>query len=187
VYATWLNSKAPVEGVFHFLLYDDCSDPVAGTPYGGGFGLIRNPTDSICFNESPQPDTPRPAYLAFQLVNRYLRGVATRWRARPGWDADHAGQEWIVFYNPATQERIVALWARGYAAETAAIPATSSSAQLIGLDGEARLTPANGVYSVALPAATNRATYTGNSSAPIGGRPYFLVELDPSGTGGSKP
>jgi len=190
VYATWMNYVIPVDVVIHFLLYDDCSDPVPGTEYGGGFGLMRNPTDAPCFNNSPNPDTPRPSYAAFQSVTQYLRDAVPKWRARPGWiqnDPDHQGQEWISFYRPSTQERVLAMWARGYITETAVITATSTSAQLVWHSGVQTIVPTNGVYTVTLPAATNINTPTNDGSAPIGGRSYFLIEPDPSGRGGPRP
>ncbi len=82
----------------------------------------------------------------------------------------------------------MALWARGYVTQTAILTATSTSAQLVWPNGAAQvITPANGVYRVTLPAATMVYTGTSDGSAFIGGRPYFLVEPDPSGTGGPRP
>jgi hypothetical protein len=189
-YATWINSVITVEAVLHFQFYDDCGDML--TPdLGGGFGLMRNPSDAACFRNSPAPDTPRPSYAAFQTAASHLGGIVTKWRARPGWvqdDPAHQGQEWFSFYRPSTGERVVAIWARGYADETAVITATSVSARLVAPDGSSQtITPSDGAYRVTLPAATNVNTPTSDDSAPIGGRPYFLVELDPSGTGGPRP
>ena len=197
VYATWINSVMPVETIMHFQLYDDCSDPIyvpeLGVTYGGGLGLLRNPASEPCFQDSPSPDTPRPAYAALQSVTRNVADVTPRWRVRPGWvptDTVRQGQgyELFSFYRPARQERLLAMWARGYVTETAVFTATSASAQLIWPDGSSNvITPTNGVYAVTLPAATMIYTATSDGSALIGGRPYFLVEPDPSGKGGPKP
>jgi len=189
-YATWINSEITMEAVLHFQFYDDCGDVIA-PDLGGGFGLMRNPSDAACFRNSPNPNTPRPAYAAFQIAASHLRDVVTKWRSRPGWvqgDPAHQGQEWFSFYRPSTGERVLAMWARGYITETAAITATSASARLVAPDGSSQIvTPSGGVYHVTLPAATNVNTPTDDGSAPIGGRPYFLVELDRSGTGGPRP
>ena len=194
-YATWINSVIPVDTILHFQLYDDCSDPLEvpelGVIYGGGLGLARNASDAPCFRESPSPNTPRPAYASFQSVTRQLSDVTTRWRARPGWvptDTLRPGYELFSFYRPATQERLLAMWARGYTTETAVITATSASSQLIWPDGSSHIiTPTNSVYTVTLPAATLIYTATTDGSALIGGKPYFLVEPDPLGLGGPKP
>ncbi len=181
-YATWINSVAPVEVIFHFQMYDDCVDPIPGTTWGGGLGLVRNPSGWGCF-PSWLPDTPRPAYTAFQTAIIHLRDIVPKWRARPTPD-----QELFSFYRPATQERVMAMWARGYVTQTAVLTATSTSAQLVWPNGATQLiTPTNGVYSVTLPAATMVYTGTEDGSALIGGQPYFLVEADPSGTGGPRP
>lgn len=181
-YATWINSEIPVEAILHFQFYDDCGDRI-NDDLGGGFGLMRNPADAACFRKSPSPNTPRPSYAAFQTAARYLSDVTIKWRARP---TPH--QEIFSFYRPATQDRVVAMWARGYTAQTAVITATSTSAQLVGPDGSSQtLVPSDGAYRVTLPAATNINTPTSDGSAPIGGRPFFLVEPDPSGTGGPRP
>ena len=180
-YATWINSAITVEAVLHFQFYDDCGD-VINPDLGGGFGLMRNPSDAACFRNSPDPNTPRPSYAAFQTAASHLRDVVTRWRSRPS-----PNQELFSFYRPSTGERVLAMWARGYTAETAVITATSASARLVAPDGSSQIvTPSGGVYHVTLPAATNVNTPTNDGSAPIGGRPYFLVELDPSGTGGPR-
>lgn len=144
---------------------------------------MRNPSDAACFRNSPNPNTPRPSYAAFQTAASHLTGLVTRWRSRPS-----PNQELFSFYRPATQERVVAMWARGYVTETAVLTATSTSARLVAPDGSSQtLAPSEGAYRVTLPAATNVNTWTSDGSAPIGGRPYFLVESDPSGTGGPRP
>ncbi len=175
-YATWINKVMPVETVFHFQMYDDCNDPIPGTTWGGGLGLLRNPTTSPCFNNW-LPNTPRPAYAAFQSVTRNLTDVTPKWRKRPT-----PNQELFSFYRPSTQERVMVMWARSYVTETAVISATSTSAQLAWYNGLQTITPTGGVYTITLPAATNNAF--NDLSAPIGGRPYFLIESDPTGTGG---
>jgi hypothetical protein len=139
------------------------------------------------------PNTPRPAYYAFQATTNYLSGVVPKWRARPGWvptDTVRTGQgaEVFSFYRPSTQDRVVTMWARGYVTETVAFTATSASALLVWPNGGTQvITPTNSVYTLTLPAATMAYTGTVDGSALIGGRPYFLVEPDALGTGGPKP
>jgi hypothetical protein len=190
-YATWMNVVAPVEAIFHLQMYDDCADPIAGTTWGGGLGLVRNPTGWGCF-QAYLPDTPRPAYTAFQKTIANLRDAVPKWRVRPGrvpTDTVRAGQgaEVFSFYRSPAQERVLAMWARGYVTETVVLTATSASARLVWLNSTQIISPTNGVYTVTLPAATNHAQGTTDGSGPIGGRPYFLVEPDASGTGGLKP
>ena len=186
VYATWINSVIPVDTIFHFQLYDDCSDPIyvpeLGVTYGGGLGLMRNPSSAPCFKESPFPNTQRPAYAAFQTAVAQMSNVVTQWR-KPT-----SKQELFAFYRPSTQERVLAMWAKGYVTQTAVFTATSASAQLIGPAGISQVvTPTNGVYTVTLPAATMIYTATTDGNALIGGTPYLRVEPDPSGTGGPMP
>jgi hypothetical protein len=181
-YATWMNIVAPVEAIFHFQMYDDCADPLPGTTWGGGLGLVRNPDGWGCF-PSYLPNTPRPAYAAFQTAIANLREATPKWRARPT-----PGQELFSFYRPSTQERVMAMWARGYVTETAVLTATAVSALWVWPNGATQIiTPSNGVYTLTLPAATMAYTGTADGSALIGGRPYFLVEPDSSGTGGPRP
>lgn len=186
VYATWINSVIPVDTIMHFQLYDDCSDPIyvpeLGVTYGGGLGLMRNPANAPCFKESPSPNTPRPAYAAFQTAVAQMSYVVTKWR-KPT-----SRQELFAFYRPSTQERVMAMWAKGYVTQTAVFTATSVSAQLIGPTGISQvITPTNDVYAVTLPAATMIYTATTDGNALIGGTPYLVVEPDPTGTGGPKP
>jgi hypothetical protein len=184
-YATWRNLVTPIDGIFHFLMYDDCADPLTGPDgesWWGGLGLIRNPAGKGCFSNW-LPGQPRPAYDAFKTTIAQLRDAAPKWRV-----TSPTRQEVISFYRASSQERVVALWARSYLTQTAVLTATGTTAQLVGPTGTTvTIAPANGVYSITLPAATNYAATTPDGSAPIGGRPYFLVEPDPSGTGGPKP
>jgi len=106
----------------------------------------------------------------------------------PKWRKPTSRQELFAFYRPSTQERVMAMWAKGYVTQTAVFTATSSSAQLIGPLGLSQVvTPTGGVYTVTLPAATMIYTATTDGNALTGGTPYLLVEPDPSGTGGQKP
>lgn len=198
-YATFAGADA----IFHFQLYDGCGNQPYGTdfpPHDGGlceadgtlkdsdmlcagdaFGLFRNPTDAACFRQHPAPETPRPAFAAFQVLTTYLQEVEPLWRLRPGGPSPSEGsQEWIAFFRPATKERILGLWARYGEEQIATVPAVSARATLVSPDGQTKeLAPDNqGNYTLALPGATNQNAAWDRSIYPIGGRPYLLVETD---------
>jgi hypothetical protein len=87
--------------------------------------------------------------------------------------------EWIAFYRPETRSRVVGLWARFGAPQTAVVPAAGTHARLIWPDGSTQqLIPVNGAYTVQLPAATNQNMPWDPTLYPVGGRPAMLVELD---------
>lgn len=200
-YATFAGADA----VFHFQLYDGCGNQPAGTdfpPHNGGLcdengflegnpgipcagdanGLFRNPTDAVCFRQHPQPETPRPNFAAFRVLTNYLTDVVPLWRQRPGSDDPYNGpQEWIAFYRPATGERIVGMWSRVGAAQTAVVPAANSAGTgfLVAADGTTQtVTAQDGFYTIQLPAATNQNAPWDPESYAIGGRPYILIEPD---------
>lgn len=165
-FAVWLKAEA----MLYFQLYDDYGN---GCPGIDAYGVVRNTPSAGC---NPGDGTPRPAYHAFQVVGRYLSGLTPYWRRRPT-----VNQELIALQNPASGERVIAMWARDYFTETAVITATSTSAMLVYPDGVTQtIFPVEGVYSVTLPAATNRNTPTTDGKAPIGGAPRILIEHDPA-------
>jgi hypothetical protein len=184
---------AGADVIFHFQLYDDCGNCPAGSdfppndgsicdPYdtchtcaGDAFGLFRNPTDAGCYTQHPQPETPRPVYDAYNVLTDHLRGVQPYWRERPS----NGSQEWIAFYRPSTQERVIGLWSRDGGTYTARVPATSGSATLIDQAGNtSTIRPSNGVYSIVLQPATNQNLSHDPSIYAIGGPPWILVERD---------
>ncbi|WP_420644171.1 hypothetical protein [Candidatus Leptofilum sp.] len=195
-YATY----AGADNIFFFQLYDDCGNQPGGTnftpvascsgdptidPGGDAFGLFSNVADpgiSGCYWEHPNGGAPRPGFTAFQLLTTYFTDVEPLWRLRPGNDDPVNGpQEWIAFYQPATQSRILGLWARFGEAQTAVIPTTNAngSAQLIWPDGTMEVvTAVNGEFTVTLPAATNQNAIWDPALYPIGGRPAILIEQD---------
>jgi hypothetical protein len=94
-------------------------------------------------------------------------------------------QEWVAFYRPATEERIVGLWSLCGRAETAIIDATSPDgrATLVFPNGRTQpIAAVDGHYAIALPPATNRNPFpngqTPNPFYPIGGSPVILIEKD---------
>ncbi len=189
---------AGADVVFHFQLYDDCGncpagsdfppndgsicDPnnVCGTCAGDAFGLITNPRDAACFTQHPNPETARPVLNAYQVLTTHLRGLEPLWRMRPGGTDPYNGpQEWIAFYRPATRQRVLGLWARFGTDETALVPATGASAQLIDQAGNVTtLTPAGDSYSLTLDQATNQNLPYAPTTYAIGGPPLILVETD---------
>ena len=190
---------AGADVIFHFQLYDDCGNCPAGSDFlpnrwqhlyrgsrasscaGDAFGLYRNRTDAVCFTKHPQPDTPRPVFDAYQVLTEHLRGLEPLWRQRPGGSDPYNGpQEWIAFYRPATQERVIGLWSRDGGTYTVQVPATGSSATLIDrLGNTSTLTPVIWLLYVG---ARGRPP-TGISTMIVlfmrlGGRPGSSIERD---------
>jgi hypothetical protein len=194
-YAVWAGADA----VFYFQLYDGCGNQPAGTdpPYnpsgshcdasglynglpcaGDANGFFRNPTDAACFTHHPFPETARPKMSALQVLATYLKDVVPLDRQRPG--GIDGGQEWISYYRPATNERIMALWARFNTAQTAFVPAVNpgGTALLLAPDGASQaITASGGFYTIQLPGATNQNTpWDLTTGYPIGGRTFMLIE-----------
>lgn len=165
---------AGAERIFHFQLYDDCGNsPVGTNDVGDAYGLYRNPADAICFRSHPSPNSPRPAYKAYQLAATYLNGAIPLWRRNA--QGDH---EEIAYYRPDTRERVLFLWATRGTPVVAQVGAVGTQAIAVDQDGVAQsLAPANGVYTVLLPGATNR-NLPDHVTYMIGGRPLMLVERD---------
>lgn len=165
---------AGAERIFHFQLYDDCGNSPAGTnDVGDAYGLYRNPADAICFRSHSSPNSPRPSYKAYQLAAAYLNGAIPLWRRNL--QGDH---EEIAYYRPDTRERVLFLWATRGSPVVVQVGAVGTQAMALGQDGSAQpLTPANGAYTVMLPAATNR-NLPDHLTYMIGGRPLMLVERD---------
>ncbi|MAT97579.1 MAG: hypothetical protein CL608_10590 [Anaerolineaceae bacterium] len=195
-YATY----AGADNIFFFQLYDDCGNQPGGTnftpvtsctgdplldPGGDAFGLFRNVSNSAvsgCYWEHPNGGTPRPGFTAFQLLTTYFTDVEPLWQLRPGGsDPANGPEEWIAFYQPETQSRILALWARFGSAQTAVVPTTNANgtAQLIWPDGTLQtVTAVNGEFTITLPGATNQNAIWDPTLYPIGGRPAILIEQD---------
>jgi len=188
LYATF----AGADNLFFFQLYDDCGNVFLNPDYfppeqcaagppppnyaGDAFGLFTNLEGYLCYAHHPQPGTPRPGLAAFQVLTTYFQDVKPLWRLRPT-----GAQEWVAFYQPATQSRVVGLWALTAVTETAVITTTNSAQTglLIHPDGVTEtITAANGQFTLTLPGATNQNTPTDQPINPIGGRPYLLIEPD---------
>lgn len=195
-YATY----AGADNIFFFQLYDDCGNQPGGTnftpvssctgdpaidPGGDAFGLFSNVADSGvsgCYWEHPNGGTARPGFAALQLLTTHFTDVEPLWRLRPGSnDPVNGPQEWIAFYQPTTQSRVLGMWTRFGDEQTAVIPTTNASgtAQLIWPDGTIEaVTAVNGEFTVTLPAATNQNAIWDPTLYPIGGRPAILIEQD---------
>jgi len=189
---------AGADVIFHFQLYDDCGNCPAGSDFplndgsicdpnntcgtcaGDAFGLFRNPVNAACYTQHPSPDTPRPVYDAYRVLTTYLQDAEPLWRKRPGGTDPYNGpQEWIAFYQPDTQTRVLGLWARFGDPQTAVVPATSNSALLVDHHGNtSTITPVGGYYTLNLAAATNQNLSHDPSIYAIGGPPLILVETD---------
>ncbi|GAB4455995.1 MAG: hypothetical protein Kow00120_25410 [Anaerolineae bacterium] len=177
-------------------LYDDCGNQRGGTDFpphagelceegfqcwGDAHGLYRNPADANCFRQHPEPNTPRPAFYAFQALAEIFGAHSFTPVSLEHRGADRL-ETWITFRRPATHERILVVWNRSGAEVDVAIPAVGDRATLYdisGHSGEIRPSEA-GEYHLILPPATNR-TYPylpPTEQYAIGGAPYILVERD---------
>lgn len=200
-YAVYAGATA----LFHFQLYDGCGNQPQGTNFpphdgqlcrsdgmlvsdpskpcsGDAFGMFRNSPESICFNQHPQVETARDSFAAYKLLTQYLQDVTplARFKVCTHGSPDN-DQEWIAFYRPNTNQRIMALWSCTGQPKSAVIPAIETGALLITPDGTERfISPAaNGNYYLTLPAATNRNYPNPNDGFwPLGGHPYILIERD---------
>jgi hypothetical protein len=159
--------------IFHFMLHDDCGNEVRpDSP--DGFGIAKNEPSSYC---SPANAEQRPAYRAYQLATQYFPDTQILW----GDVVQGRSMRRVAFYHPASQERRLMLWSIVGQDVTAIVPATGSSARLLGIDGsEMILVPSDGVYTISLPGATNRNWPNAQGGYDIGiyGRPYLLIETD---------
>lgn len=198
IQSAFFATFAGADALFHFQLYDGCGNQPAGTDFpphdgslcapegplthcaGDAFGLFSNPTDAACFTQHPTPESPRPVFTAFRLLSQEFQGVEPLWRMRPGGtDPTNGPMEWIAFYRPEAGARVLGLWARFGAAQTAVVPAFGSSARLIWPDGVTEnLTPVNGAYTIQLPGATNLNAPWDRTLHAIEGRPAMLIEVD---------
>jgi hypothetical protein len=169
-YAAWLKAQTFI----WFQLYDDC-----GNACGiDAFGLVRN------------DNTLRPVYQTYQLAVDQLTNLQPYWRDRRTLTATNwisGNQEILAFQRPASGERIVVMWTRYYTDDMVLLAATAPSATLYLPDGTHQsIYPISGTYAISLPLATNRnllGTIDGaapDGTAPIGGLPRILVELDPA-------
>ncbi|MGH2536408.1 MAG: hypothetical protein ACRDHL_03350 [Candidatus Promineifilaceae bacterium] len=202
IQTTMYAGFAGADAIFHFQLYDGCGNQPPGTDFpphdgelcgtpeypicaGDAYGLFRNPADAACFTQHPNPETPRPNYAAYQVVTSHLHHMEPLWRLRPGGATPSNGpQEWIAFYRPGTQERIVGMWARFGEPQTAVLTATHTSALKVLPDGATEtIYPVDGFYTLQLAAATNQNKPPDwpPELFPIGGRPVLVIEPDTQG------
>ena len=183
------------DNIFFFQLYDDCGNqggnheyypPEACTgnpdndPGGDAFGLFSNPaSNTVCYSHHPNPEAPRAGLAALQVLTTYFTGVDPLWRLP---SSTNEGQEWIAFFQKATNSRILGMWSYNNVERTAIVPTTNQAgnAVLIGPDNNPQvITAVNGTYTVTLPAATNQNMIENPPDLyPIEGRPFILIEVD---------
>lgn len=175
-----------VEGadvVIYHQLYDDCGDQAAGTnfppntdQFGDAYGLFRNPANEICYSQHPFPGTPRPSAEAYRFLSNifgrefFTAGDVTR---------TEAGATIISFARPNTSELIRVVWNRNFEPLTTTIPAEGNAAQLYTLkQGNSRISPVNGEYSLTLGAAKpdQYPFLEPIDRSAIGGPPVILIE-----------
>lgn len=153
---------AGVERFFFFRLHDDYAN------MHEQFGLTRD------------DGSLRPAYVAYQVAARYLRG-----ENQVTGPLDTGGGRRITFWG-TPYGRVDVLWNTTTAPLTYTRAAVLPTATLVNLRGETQtLTAINSAYQIALPAATRSV-----SSTTIGGAPFLLLQIDtepPTSTLSSRP
>lgn len=180
------------EVVFFHQLYDDCGDQAAGSNfpphngelcsteqpcYGDAFGLFRNRPDALCYNQHPNPGTPRPAATAFRLMAQ----VFSQESFTGGTVSRENDIITIRFERPFSNEFIYVIWNTRFEPNGAVIPAQGSSAVLYTMQRTTTLYPDDGgLYRIALGAAVPdnfpQDELEPNDRSAIGGEPVILVE-----------
>lgn len=141
---------AGVEKFFFFRLHDDQSH------MNEQFGLTRD------------DGSPRPAYVAYQVAARYLRG-----ENQVTGPLDTGGGRRVTFWG-TPYGRVDVLWNTTTAPVTYTRSAVLPTATLINIQGQTQtLTATDGVYRITLPAATRSV-----STTTIGGAPFLLLQTD---------
>ncbi len=180
---------AGADKVFHFQLYDDCGNQPRGTTFaphdgslcdtgaicvGDALGLLRNESSNVCFNQHPQPGTPRPAYHAFNLAAVMLG--PDEMIPLTGYMLD--GRWRVVFAKPSTGEIFTLLWDESGQPGEMAIGAHGTQTLMTRMDGyQEWLAPNAGTYHIRLDPATNQAQSPGSPyTYMIGGPPVFVAE-----------
>ena len=166
-YTRLAGNNAPI---FHFQLHDDGGNQCQPSPPADGFGLFTNEPGVQCV---PHNAEPRLAYYAYLQATQQFPYTEVLWG-----DIQDTKFRRVAFYHPESKERRLLVWAIDNRGGTVSVPATSSSARRIALDGsEVTLTPVNGSYQIALSGATSQ-NQLGESIYTIGGVPYLLIETD---------
>jgi hypothetical protein len=166
-YTRLANNNGPI---FHFQLHDDGGNECRADPPADGFGLVTNEPNAICV---PHNAEPRLSYRAYQLAAQYLSNTELLWG-----DIQDTMVRRVAFYDPASKERRLMIWAIDERNPVANVPATADSARLLSMDGsEQQLTPLGERYEIPVPAATNQ-NLPNSSTYTIGGKPYLLIETD---------
>lgn len=141
---------AGVEKFFFFRLHDD------SVHMGEQFGLTRD------------DGSLRPAYIAYQVAARYLRG-----ENQVTGPLDSGGGRRITFWG-TPYGRVDVLWNTTTAPLTYTRDAVLPTATLVNVRGQTQtLTAINGVYQIALAGATRSV-----STTTIGGAPFLLFQVD---------
>jgi hypothetical protein len=204
VQSTALAWAAGADVVFFFQLYDDCGNQPSGTTFapntgqaGDAFGLFRNDRSSVCFNQSPQPNTPRPAAAAFYRMAQIFgeRGFSNPRRidlngkvSLLSFDLSpaqtSAGFSLVSSAPGSVVERAYVMWNRSRDRVVVDVPASSASADLYSTGSDDyQLAPQGGLYSIGLPpvAVSDYPNLNSVEASYISGAPFILIEQVNSG------
>ncbi len=192
---------AGADVVFIFQLYDDCGNQPSGTDFapnsgqaGDAYGLYRNDRTSVCFSQSPLPNTPRPAAAAYYRlaqvfgISHFQGGVSIDLHGEASAFAfDLSPAQGVASFGPVTAggsgsnvtQRVYAMWNRSPNRVVVEIPASGQSAELYDMSStDYLLSPQNGVYDIGLPplSASDFPDLTSSELIRDTGAPYLLVE-----------
>ncbi len=199
--STAIAWAAGADVVFIFQLYDDCGNQPPGTTFapnsgqaGDAYGLFRNDRSAPCFNQSPQPNTPRPATAALHQMaqifgsSQFHGGTRVNLSGQGSVIAfDLSPAQGVASYGPVTaggsgsnvSQRAYVMWNRSPDRLEVDIPASGSAARLYDATGEDyQLSPQDGIYQIGLPAvaAGDYPMLTPSEISHVSGAPYILIE-----------
>ena len=200
IQSTALAWAAGAEVVFIFQLYDDCGNQPSGTTFppdsgqaGDAYGLFRNDRTSVCFNQSRQPNTPRPAASAFYRMAQIFGARTFGSGARINLSGkgsilafDLSPAQGVANFGPISSgptgnvsERAYIMWNHSRERLVVEVPASGTSAELYYMsNSDYALTPQDGKYVIGLPPveASDYPQLSAAEVAFISGAPYILVE-----------
>jgi hypothetical protein len=191
IQSTALAWAAGADVVFYHQLYDDCGNQPSGTDFppnngaictngacwGDAHGLYRNNHDNVCFRQSPQPGTPRPAASAFYRLAQVFAGASFG----SGQVVSINGRGTAVAFNrvngSTVTERIYVLWNDTSNRIVVEVPASGTTATLFTMDNEDyTVTPTEGEYEIGVEGSSGAPYIPFGDDNSIGGAPLLMVE-----------
>ncbi len=201
--STTLAWASGADVVFIFQLYDDCGNQPSGTTFapntgqaGDAYGLFRNDKSSPCFNQSPQPNSPRPAAGAYYRLaqifggRKFSGGTIVNLNGKGTVAAfDLSPDQGVTSYGPVTaggdsvnatvSERAYVMWNTSPDRLEVEIPSSGQAADLYDMgSNDYMVSPQNGVYDIGLPAVdpSQYPDLTAPELSRVSGAPFIMIE-----------